>query len=94
MCGFGEMSDKETESLAKVLRSVLQRLYYGLSDPDFNYVIRSAPRGCNPEAYHWYLSVVPRVERAAGFELGSGMYINASPPEDSAAFLKSVEIPK
>lgn len=43
------------------------------------------------EFLHWYLTIVPRVTRTAGFELGSGMFINTALPEDSAEFLRSVE---
>ena len=39
---------------------------------------------------HWYLAIVPRVNRVAGFEMGSGMFINTALPEESAAFLRSV----
>ena len=41
---------------------------------------------------HWYVSLIPRVSQTAGFELGSGMYINTALPEDSAAFLRSLEV--
>jgi UDPglucose--hexose-1-phosphate uridylyltransferase len=91
---FGEVSDAELADLAHMLRAVLQRLYHGLHDPDFNYVIRSAPRGVRREQFHWYMSVVPRVGQVAGFELGSGVYINVTRPEDSAEFLRSVRVPE
>jgi UDPglucose--hexose-1-phosphate uridylyltransferase len=38
------------------------------------------------------MSVVPRLTKAAGFELGSGMFINVSRPEDAASFLRGVAI--
>lgn len=41
--------------------------------------------------FHWYLAIVPRVSKAAGFELGSGMYINTAMPEDSAKFLRELD---
>ncbi|MBN1947660.1 MAG: galactose-1-phosphate uridylyltransferase [Bradymonadales bacterium] len=91
---FGDLTDEELEDLARTLRTILRKLHYGLNNPDFNYVIRSAPSHCDEEDFHWYLSIVPRLSRAAGFELGSGMYINASLPEESAAFLRSVELPE
>ena len=72
---------------------MLRKLYIGLRDPDFNYVIRSAPLQDDGRNYlHWYVTIVPRVTRSAGFELGSGMFINTTLPEESAAFLRSVEI--
>ncbi|MGE5235029.1 MAG: galactose-1-phosphate uridylyltransferase, partial [Acidobacteriota bacterium] len=61
--------------------------------PDFNYVIRSlSPSEASVRYFHWYLSLVPRVTRSAGFELGTGMFINTALPEASAAFLRGVNI--
>ena len=93
MASFAELRDDEIAPLAATLRSVLLRLELGLGDPDYNYVIRSAPSSCAPEEFHWYISIVPRLARTAGFELGSGMYVNDSYPEVSAEFLRSVAIP-
>lgn len=91
---FGEISDNEVKDLAEHLRIVLLKYYRGLDNPDFNYVIRSAPTGLkNIEFFHWYLSIVPRITKSAGFELGSGMFINSSLPEHDAAFLRGVKIP-
>jgi len=88
---FLHASPTELADLGEILRYVLRKLYYGLRDPDYNYVIRTAPlRDPSHEYLHWYVTVVPRVTRAAGFELGSGMFINTALPEDSAAFLRSV----
>lgn len=90
---FGDISDKEIEDLASVLKNVLARLYYGLDDPDFNYVIRSTPSDIRQMDYlHWHISIIPRITRTAGFELGSGMFINTSLPEESARFLREVKI--
>lgn len=95
MASFGDISDLEMEDLGRVLRTVLAKLYYGLQDPDFNYTIRSAPaenRGVM--YYHWYLSVIPRLTRVAGFELGSGMFINTVLPEVAAGFLRNIRVPE
>jgi UDPglucose--hexose-1-phosphate uridylyltransferase len=93
MASFAELRDEEIAPLAATLRSVLLRLQHGLGDPDYNYVIRSAPNRCAPEEFHWYISIVPRLTRTAGFELGSGIYVNDSFPESSAALLREVVIP-
>jgi len=42
--------------------------------------------------YHWYVSIIPRLTRVAGFELGSGMYINTVLPEAAAEFLREVNV--
>jgi len=88
---FGAITGDEITSFSRILRTVLRKLCFGLNDPDFNLVFRTAPRESNHvRYYHWYMSVLPRLTKAAGFELGSGMFINVSRPEDSAAFLRGV----
>jgi UDPglucose--hexose-1-phosphate uridylyltransferase len=92
---FVDANDAELEDLARVMRDVLRRLHFGLGDPDYNYVIRTAPRRERTAPYlHWYVSVIPRVTRQAGFELGSGMYINTALPEASAEFLRGLRLPE
>jgi UDPglucose--hexose-1-phosphate uridylyltransferase len=91
MACFSEISDAEAADLAGILRRTLAKLYYGLMDPDFNYAIRTAPReACGVKYFHWYLSIIPRLTQVAGFELGSGMFINSSLPEENASFLREV----
>ena len=90
---FDEIEEYEITDLAVTLRTVLGKLYYGLNDPDYNFSIRSIPaREGEREYFHWYLTVIPRIVRTAGFEIGSGMYINTSLPEESARFLRGVQI--
>jgi UDPglucose--hexose-1-phosphate uridylyltransferase len=93
MASFGDITDEEIADLAQVLRAVLAKLYVGLGDPDYNYAIRSAPvENAGVKYYHWYLSVIPRLAQVAGFELGSGMFINTVLPEAAAAFLRDVVV--
>ena len=93
MANFGDVSAAEINDLARTLRSVLAKLYHGLADPDFNFTIRSAPaENAGVKYFHWYLSVIPRLTRVAGFELGSGMFINTVLPEAAAEFLRKVDV--
>jgi UDPglucose--hexose-1-phosphate uridylyltransferase len=93
MACFVEISDAEAADLARNLRRTLAKLYRGLNDPDFNYVVRTAPAEyCGVKYYHWYMSIIPRLTRMAGFELGSGMFINGSLPEENASFLRSISV--
>jgi len=90
---FGDVSAAEIVDLARALRTVLAKLHHGLGDPDFNYTIRSAPsESAGLKYFHWYVSVIPRLTRVAGFELGSGMFINTVLPEAAAEFLRNVQI--
>jgi len=84
---------EERSELAKILVNVLQKLYFGLQDPAYNLVVRSAPvQEMGNDYLHWHLEVVPRLSQTAGFELGSGMYINPTFPEECAAFLRQVKV--
>ena len=93
MASFGDISAAEITDLSHVLRTVLAKLYHGLDNPDFNYTIRSAPADAvGVKYFHWYVSIIPRLTRVAGFELGSGMFINSVLPEAAAEFLRSVQL--
>ena len=87
---FGDLDLlKEKPAFAEALQLTLQALREGLNDPPFNYFIHSAPLNADAsDEYHWHLELIPKLSTAAGFELGTGMWINVVKPEDSAAFLR------
>lgn len=86
-------NDADIADLAQILRETLARLYVALGDPDYNYIIRSAPIGDeNTRHMHWYMVIIPKVSIPAGFEIGSGIYINSMPPEESAQILRETKI--
>ncbi len=90
---YDAITDAEIADLAPLLHRVLCRLATGLDEPDFNFGIRSAPISeANSHYFHWYLAIVPRVSHVAGFELGSGIYINSVRPEDAAQTLRSAPL--
>jgi UDPglucose--hexose-1-phosphate uridylyltransferase len=95
MATFGEITAAEIADLARVLRTLLAKLYVGLENPDLNFTIRSGPSDyVGARHFHWYVSVIPRLTRVAGFELGSGMFINTVLPESAAEFLRNVNAQK
>ncbi len=68
---------------------MLRGLHEALGDPDFNYVIHSAPVDDDHKAFYlWHIQILPRLTTIAGFELGSGIFITTMMPEDSAAFMR------
>lgn len=86
---FGSVSGVEREDLSFALKECLSRLSKKLHDPDYNYVINTAARfKADEPQLHWYLQIRPRLTTQAGFEIGSGININPSIPEDDAAFLR------
>lgn len=91
MANFMEAPAADVRGVTDCLHQVLRLLDHGLHDPAYNYVLRSCPLHDRGRDYlHWYVSVVARISTNAGFELGSGMFINPVLPEDSAAFLREV----
>ncbi len=88
---FEDASDQELGDLAMILRDGLQRLKKALNNPPYNYIIHTTPitlRGI--EFYHYHLEIIPVLTHIAGFEWGTGFYINPTPPEESAAYLKNI----
>ena len=84
---------EELEELARVLRESLVRLESALENPAYNYIIHSAPFGQEDlDLYHWHIEIIPRLTKIAGFEWGTGFYINPVPPERAAEFLRNVEL--
>lgn len=95
MSSFGEITADEICDLAHVLRALLAKIYVGLGNPDLNFTVRSGPADyMGARHFHWYVSVIPRLTRVAGFELGSGMFINTVLPEAAAEFLRKVAAEK
>jgi len=99
---FREITDGDSQELAEALREALIRLKTQLSDPAFNLVFHQAP---NPQVsekawpgidsyYHWHIELMPILTKVAGFELGTGFYINPVPPEVAAEYLRKNELPK
>jgi UDPglucose--hexose-1-phosphate uridylyltransferase len=91
---FNTLSDpNEFMDLAAILKDTLQRLNRALDHPPFNFVIHTAPvRDGELEYYHWHLEIMPKLTRVAGFEIGSGFYINPTPPEDAAQYLREIAV--
>jgi len=82
-------SNLPPDGLAAILQVVLAKIHGMLNNPPFNLVIRSlGPEEAGVAHFHWYLAIVPRVNKRAGFELGTGMYINPSSPESCAKALR------
>jgi len=82
------------DELARVIKRVLEKIEVALDRPAYNYIIHTAPFDTQELGhYHWHIEIIPRLTKTAGFEWGTGFYINPVPPEDAAAFLREVESP-
>jgi UDPglucose--hexose-1-phosphate uridylyltransferase len=79
----------QLKNLAWVLKSTLKKLEKVLERPPYNLIVHTAPLQEAANAhYHWHIEIIPKLTRVAGFEWGTGFYINPTPPEESAQFLR------
>jgi UDPglucose--hexose-1-phosphate uridylyltransferase len=86
---FEQISSEVAGLLALVLQQTLARIEGLLEVPAYNYLIHTSPFDTSPlDHYHWTIEIVPRVTKVAGFEWGTGIYINPVPPEDAASLLR------
>ncbi len=91
--GFEETDVRELGPLAGLLREILRRMGRVLGDPPFNFMLHSAPlRAGVLDHFHWHLEIIPKLSRVAGFEWGTGFFINPVPPEEAARYLRG-EVP-
>lgn len=80
-------------SLAGMLKSLVGRMNQALETPPYNLIIHSGPLSEDTSAFfHWHVELMPRVSRVAGFEWGSGFYINPTSPEEAAEVLRAVRL--
>jgi UDPglucose--hexose-1-phosphate uridylyltransferase len=89
---FEQSSAAELRGLADALRLSLRKLDLALGKPAYNFYLHSLPMREPPsDWYHWHLEVRPVLALAAGFEWSTGFFINPTPPEEAAAFLRQTE---
>jgi UDPglucose--hexose-1-phosphate uridylyltransferase len=88
---FHQTEERLQPQLAHVLHEALVRMELCLEYPPFNYAIHTSPvTGLEPDYYHWHIEIIPRVTRVAGFEWGSGFYINPMEPERATEFMRAL----
>jgi len=90
---FENMPSPLYGSLARLLGEFLGRLDSVLSKPSYNFIVHTSPIGEEMnDYYHWHIEMMPKLTRIAGFEWGTGFYINPTPPEDAARFLREAAV--
>lgn len=81
--------DAALAELAILLLELLAALDAVLAEPAYNAFLHTTPlRGRPNSHFHWHWEFIPRTARAAGFEWGSGCFLNAVPPEKAAHELR------
>jgi UDPglucose--hexose-1-phosphate uridylyltransferase len=90
---FEEAPRHEYEGLARVIKAVLQRIDRALESPSYNLILHTSPFSEDAsDFYHWHLELMPKLTKVAGFEWGTGFYINPTSPEEAARVLRTVKL--
>ncbi|MFC1849966.1 galactose-1-phosphate uridylyltransferase [candidate division CSSED10-310 bacterium] len=88
---FEQISRENLTALSKILRNLLLRMNKVLDEPPYNFLIHTSPFNEEKKlSYHWHIEIIPKLSRVAGFEWGTGFYINPTSPEQATQFLKEV----
>lgn len=90
---YETIDDDQIFHLAITMKTVLKKINSALQEPAYNFLIHTAPlqeKALNH--YHWHIELIPRIANVAGFEWGSGFYINSTSPEDAALYLKEIPV--
>ena len=81
------------KGLAGIFQTVLKKIDAILDTPPYNFVVHTSPLDAEEsEYYHWHIEIMPKLTKIAGFEWGSGFYINPTPPEEAAEFLREAKV--
>jgi UDPglucose--hexose-1-phosphate uridylyltransferase len=90
---FENISDDLLPHLSLIIKEVIGRINVALNNPPYNFVIHTTPMQENSlEHYHWHIEFMPKLTRIAGFEWGSGFYINPTSPEEAAQYLREIKL--
>ncbi|MBM4348744.1 MAG: galactose-1-phosphate uridylyltransferase [Deltaproteobacteria bacterium] len=86
---YEQMESSFYGQAAEILSGTLRKLKQVLDDPPYNYIIHtSSYPEQDRDYYHWHIEIMPKLTKVAGFEWGTGFYINPTPPEEAAEYLR------
>ena len=93
---YEKTNDDDILSLARIMKETLFKIKKKLNNPSYNFVIHTAPskefsareQPDLNKKYHWHIEIIPRLTKIAGFEWGTGFYINTTSPEEAARILR------
>jgi UDPglucose--hexose-1-phosphate uridylyltransferase len=87
------LDEEGFKELTALFAESMRRLDKCIPNVPYNFVLHSAPLRSQPlEHFHWHFEIMPKLTTTAGFEWGSGFYINPVPPEEAAKFLREVKV--
>ncbi len=89
---FGFMDSLPVREAAQILQETLYRMDRVLDNPPYNYIIHNSPYpDVDRDYYHWHIEIIPKLTKMAGFEWGTGFFINPTPPEEAAEYMRKIK---
>lgn len=90
---FCHMPPEEPPALASILHDTLSKVKKVFVNLSYNFIMHSSPVNVDGalEYYHWHIECMPKLTRVAGFEWGTGFYLDPTSPELAAHYLKAVK---
>jgi len=90
---FCHMPQEEIPALASILKATIAKIKKVFVNLSYNFIIHSSPINGDGgiEYYHWHIEFMPKLMRVAGFEWGTGFYIDPTPPELAVEYLKAIK---
>ncbi|MBI4056878.1 MAG: galactose-1-phosphate uridylyltransferase [Elusimicrobia bacterium] len=89
---FEDVQKHQVVDLAQIMKKSLGQIHQVLQNPPLNYIVHTAPlKEMDLPHYHWHIEIMPKLTHVAGFEWGTGFYINPTPPELAAQFLTDMK---
>ncbi len=87
---FKSIKEKEIDELADIFHELFGRMKNVLGEFPFNMFLHSMPNGNDGKNknYNTHIHITPRLSIQAGFELGTGIFVNMFLPESVADKLK------
>ena len=90
---FVHTHDDAYSDIADALSTILRKQDKVLNSPPYNYMVHTSPTDmANAPYYHWHIEIIPRLTKMAGFEWGTGFYINPTPPEEATMYLREADV--
>ena len=89
---FEDIQRHEAAALSSIMKNVIGKMNKVLDNPSYNYLLHTSPlKEPRLMHYHWHIEIIPKLTKVAGFEWGTGFYINPVAPEEAAKYLREAE---
>jgi UDPglucose--hexose-1-phosphate uridylyltransferase len=88
---FEDAQPGELGELSRLMRDLIGRIERAAGQSAYNYLLHTQPFDMPAQGhYHWHIEILPRLTKLAGFEWGTGCFINPFLPEACAEHLRTV----